>query len=100
MKLFSRRDVMLALLGLTAAAGVAAAGVSLYRALAAARVLGSVGKVGTKALGGMQAEGRESLQTVLQGLAEETSAGRRARRAEARRVGTRLSTHIPQLVDL
>jgi hypothetical protein len=76
---------MLALLGLTATAGVAAAGVSLYRALAAVRVLVSVGTVGPRALSGIQYEAQERRRTVLQVLAAENSAGRRTHSAEARR---------------
>ena len=53
------RDVTLALLGLGAAAGVTAAGVSLYQALAAVRALVSVGTVGTGTLTGIQYEAQE-----------------------------------------
>jgi diguanylate cyclase (GGDEF)-like protein len=94
------RDVMLALLGLTATAGVAAAGVSLYRALAAVRVLVSVGTVGTRALSGIQDEAQGRRRTVLQVLAAEDSAGRRANSAEARRKDTHIATHSQELVDL
>jgi diguanylate cyclase (GGDEF)-like protein len=91
---------MLALLGLTATAGVAAAGVSLYRALAAVRVLVSVGTVGPRALSAIQYEAQERRRTVLQVLAAEDSAGRRALSAEARRTDARIAIHSQELVDL
>jgi diguanylate cyclase (GGDEF)-like protein len=69
------RDVVLVLLGVTATAGVAAAGASLYRALTAVRVLVSAETVGASALSGIQYEAQESRQSVLQVLAAENSAG-------------------------
>ena len=91
------KDVMLALLGLIATAGVTAAGVSLYRALAAVRVLVSVGTVGTRALSGIQYEAQEKRRTVLQVLAAENSTERRALSAEARRTDARIATHFQEL---
>jgi len=64
-----RKDVLLALLGLGAFAGVTAAGVSLYRALAAARVLVSIGTVGTRALSEIQFDVEADRRTVLEVLA-------------------------------
>jgi diguanylate cyclase (GGDEF)-like protein len=78
------RDVVLVLLGVTATAGVAAAGASLYRALTAVRVLVSAETVGAGALSGIQYEVQERRQTVLQVLAAENSAGRLARGVDAR----------------
>ena len=94
------RDVALTLLGLTATAGVAAAGVSLYRALEAVEVLVSVGTVGTRALGEIQYQSQESRRTVLQVLAAESSDGRRAQSAQARRTDARIAMHSQGLVDL
>jgi diguanylate cyclase (GGDEF)-like protein len=94
------KDVMLVLLGLTAAAGVGAAGASLYQALTAARVLVSVGTVGTTALSSIQYEAQEKRRTVLQVLAAENLAGRRARSAEARSEDASIATHFQELVDL
>ncbi len=91
---------MLALLGLTATAGVAAAGVSLYRAVVAVRVLVSVGTVGTRALTGIQFEAEETRRTVLQVLAAADSAGRRAHSAEARGADARIATYSQELVEL
>src|SRR5258708_17405478 len=94
------RDVMLALRGLTATAGVVTAGISLYRALAALRVLVSVGTVGTRALSGIQDEAQGRRRNVLQVLAAEDSAGRRAHSAEALRTDARIATHSQELVNL
>jgi diguanylate cyclase (GGDEF)-like protein len=94
------KDVILLLLGLTAAAGVGAAGLSLYQALTAARVLVSLGTVGTTALSGIQYEAQERRRTVLQVLAAENSAGRRAAIEEARREDARVATHSQELLDL
>jgi len=91
---------MLALLGLSAAGGVTAAGVSLYRALGAVRVLVSVGTVGTSALSGIQSDAQASRHAVLQVLAAEDAAGRRAHGEEARRTDTRIAADSQELVDL
>ena len=94
------RDIVLVFLGITATAGVAAAGASLYRALTAVRVLVSVGTVGTSALSGIQYEAQDRRQTVLQVLAAEDSAERRMRSAEARGEDGRIAEYSAQLVDL
>jgi len=94
------RDVTLALLGLSAAAGVAGAGVSLYRALSAVRVLVSVGTVGTKALSGIQYEAQERRRTLLEVLAAENAWGRRTRSAQARRAEAGVAKHSQELLDL
>ena len=94
------RDVTLALLGLSAAAGVAGAGVSLYRALTAVRALVSVGTVGTKALSGMEYEAQERRRTLLEVLAVENALERRIRSAQARRVGAGIARHSQELLDL
>lgn len=94
------RDVTLALLGLSAAAGVAGAGVSLYRALAAVRVLVSVGTVGTKALSGIQYEAQERRRTLLEVLAAENALGRRTRSAQARGGEAGIAKHSQELMDL
>jgi GGDEF domain-containing protein len=94
------RDVTLALLGLSAAAGVAGAGVSLYRALAAVRVLVSVGTVGTKALSGIQYEAQEKRRTLLEVLAAENALGRQTRSAQARRAEAGIARHSQELMDL
>jgi diguanylate cyclase (GGDEF)-like protein len=91
---------MLALLGLTATAGVAAAGLSLYRALASVRVLVSVGTVGTRALSEIQYEAQEKRRTVLQVLAADDDAGRRASSADALQTDARIDTQSQELVDL
>jgi len=94
------RDVVLALLGLCAAAGVAGAGVSLYRALTAVRALVSVGTVGTKALSGIQYEAQERRRTLLEVLAAENALGRRNRSAQARGVEAGIARHSQELMDL
>jgi diguanylate cyclase (GGDEF)-like protein len=94
------KDVALLLLGLTAAAGVGAAGLSLYQALTAARVLVAVGTVGTTALSGIQYEAQERRRTALEVLAAENSTGRRAAIVEARREDGRLAKHSQELLDL
>ena len=94
------RDVTLALLGLSAAAGVVGAGVSLYRALAAVRVLVSVGTVGTKAVSGIQYEAQESRRTLLEVLAAENALGRRTRSAQARGAEAGIARHTQELMDL
>jgi diguanylate cyclase (GGDEF)-like protein len=94
------RDVVLALLGLSAAAGVVAAGVSLSGALTAARVLVSVGTVGTRALTDIQYAAQERKRTVLQALAAESSAVQRTRGAESSGTEASIVTHFQELVDL
>ena len=94
------KDVMLALLGLTATAGVAAAGVSLYRALAAVRVLVSVGTIGTRALSSIQSDAQEKRRTVLQVLAAEDSTERRALSEGARRTDAHIDARFQELLDL
>ena len=94
------RDLTLALLGLSAAAGVTAAGVSLYRAIAAVRVLVSVGTVGTGALSGIQYEAQERRRTVLEVLTAETYAGRLSRSTEARMVEAGVAGRSQELLDL
>ena len=94
------RDFMLGLLGLCAIAGVAAAGVSLYRALSAVRVLVSVGAFGTNALSSIQYEAQASQQAVLQVLAAENFAVRRARSAQARLTDGRIAAYFQELMVL
>src|ERR1700722_19683633 len=94
------RDVMLALLGLTATAGVAAAGISLYRALAAVRVLVSVGTVGNRALSGIQTDAQERRRTALQVLAAENSSALHAHSSDARHADARIAAHTQELADL
>ena len=94
------RDLTLALFGLTAAAGVTAAGVSLYRALAAVRMLVSVGTVGTSALSGIQSEAQERRRTVLEVLAAENSAGRLNHSEQARAPETSIARRSQELLDL
>ena len=95
-----RRDVLLALLGLGAVAGVAAAGVSLNRALTAVRMLVSVGTAGTRALRGIQDDAQRSRRAVLEVLAAENSAGRSAHSAEARGADALIAVHSQELVDI
>ena len=99
MKVF-RRDVLVALLGLSATAGVVAAGVSLYRALEAVRVLVSVGTVGTSALSGIEGEAQISRRAVLEVLGSEDSDERSAHAAEARRTDARMARRVQELIDL
>ena len=94
------KDVMVALLGLIATAGVTAAGVSLYRALAAVRVLVSVGTVGTRALSSIQSDAQEKRRTVLQVLAAENSTERRALSEGARRTDAHIDARFQELLDL
>lgn len=91
---------MLALLGLGATAGVAGAGVSLHRALAAVRMLVSLGTTGTNALRGIQQEAQRSRRAVLDVLAAEDSGGRSVHVAEARATDRRISVHFQKLIDL
>ena len=100
MKWLRRRDVLLAFLGLSAAAGVAAAGVSVYRALAAVRELVSLGTVGVSALSGIQYEAQGSQRAVLQVLVAEDSAVRNAHSAEARSADARIAAYSKELVSL
>lgn len=99
MKWFAR-DIMLALLGLSAAAGVAMAGVSLYQALAAVRVLVSVGTVGTSAVRGVQYDAQMSRVAVLQALAAESSGARLRHSIEARGTDEPILTHADELTRL
>src|SRR5665213_1381210 len=94
------RNSLLALLGLGAAGGLAAAGVSLYRALAAARMLVSAGTLGISAVSGIQYEAQASRQAVLQILVAENSDARRERSLEARRTDARIETRFQELVGL
>lgn len=94
------RDVTLVLLGLTATAGVVAAGVSLYQALAAARVLVSVETVGTGALSGIQYEAQDMRRAALEVLATENFVARRDRGAQARRAETDIATPSQELMNL
>jgi len=91
---------MLAVLGLSATAGVAAAGVSLYRALTAVRVLISVGTDGSRALSGIQYEAQEKQRAVLQVLAAENSPERRGYGVKARTADARIVTYFQELLDL
>ena len=91
--------LVLALLGLSATAGVAAAGLSLHRALAAVRTLVSVGTAGTSALRGIEEEAQRSRRAVLDVLAAEDSAGRQAHSAEARGTDARIALHFQELMD-
>jgi diguanylate cyclase (GGDEF)-like protein len=95
-----RRDVLLALLGLGATAGVAAAGVSLHRALAAVRMLVSVGTAGTSALRGIQDETQLSRRAVLDVLAVQDSVARGGYSAEARATDARIALHFQKLMNL
>ena len=91
---------MLALLGLSAIGGVALAGVNLYRALAAVRVLVSVGAVGARALSGIQYETQGSRRAVLQLLWAENSAVQSAHIAEARGADDRITGRLQELMGL
>ena len=95
-----RRDVLLALLGLGATAGVTAAGVSLHRALAAVRTLVSAGTVGSSALRGIQNQAQRSPRAVLEVLAAETPAGRDAHSREARATDARIAGYTHALADI
>ena len=97
---WSIRDAVLVILGLTATGGVVGAGTSLYHALTAARVMVSIGTRGTSALSGMQSEAQEKRRTVLQLLAAENSAERRARAAEANPDQAVMGARLQALVDL
>jgi diguanylate cyclase (GGDEF)-like protein len=94
------RDVRLVLLGLSAIAGVAAAGVSLYRALAAVRVLVSVGTVGAGAVSGIQYEAEETRRTVLQVLAAEDLTVRRVHATDARNEDAHIAAQSQELIEL
>jgi diguanylate cyclase (GGDEF)-like protein len=91
---------MLALLGLSAIGGVALAGVNLYRALEAVRVLVSVGAVGARALSGIQYETQGSRRAVLQLLWAENSAVQSAHIAEARGADDRITGRLQELMGL
>ena len=94
------RDILLVLLGLTATAGVAAAGASLYRALTAVRVLVSVGTEGSSALSGVLYEAQETRHAVLQVLAAEDSTARGSYSAQARSQDSRIASNLLELVEL
>lgn len=91
---------MLALLGLSAAAGVAAAGVTLSRALAAVRILVSVGTIGTSALSGIQFEAQWSRRAVLQALAAESPTERLTHSADARSTNAAILKRSQELTGL
>jgi diguanylate cyclase (GGDEF)-like protein len=91
---------LLALLGLGAMAGVAAAGVSLHRALAAVRTLVSAGTIGSSALRGIQNEAQRSSRAVLEVLASETRAEREAHSTEARRSDGRIAGYTHALAEI
>ncbi len=91
---------MLALLGLSAAAGVAAAGVTLSRALAAVRILVSVGTIGTSALSGIQFEAQWSRRAVLQALAAESPTERLTHSADARSTNAPILKRSQELMGL
>jgi diguanylate cyclase (GGDEF)-like protein len=95
-----RRDFLLALLGLAAVGGVASAGVSLYRALAAVRALVSIGTVGTSALIGIQQEADASRRLVLQLVAADSAAARTAKTDEVRETALRINEHMANLEKL
>jgi diguanylate cyclase (GGDEF)-like protein len=91
---------MLALLGLGAAAGVAAAGVTLYRALAAVRVVVSVGTVGTHALSGIRADAEASRRAVLHVLTTEDPTARRTYALDVTRPDARIAAYSQELMGI
>jgi diguanylate cyclase (GGDEF)-like protein len=95
-----RRDVLLALLGLGAAAGLASAGTSLYQAVTAVRALVSVGAVGTSALSGIQRETQESRRAVVQLLTAHNAEDRNRYKAEAQRADGAIAAFSQKLAGL
>lgn len=95
-----RKDIILALLGLSAAAGVATAGISLYRALETVRMLVSAGTVGTRAVNNIHYEAQRSRRAVLQALAAENTAARLTHTTEAHNTDRPILEHVDELTDL
>jgi diguanylate cyclase (GGDEF)-like protein len=94
------RDVLITLLGLIAAAGLGEAGFTLHQALAAARVLVSVGTVGARALSGIERETQGNRRAVNEVLAAKNEAVRHAHIAEALLTDARINQQSQELNGL